>query len=127
MPKRYTLVPLSKYARLRKVCLRLPEAVDKPFGGHTSPAYRVRDKIFCGTTQVGRPSMQIKGRPGAQQALVGSAPDRFYVPDYVGSKGWIGVYLDVEQDWDEIAELVEESYRMVAPKMLSRQLDLKRK
>lgn len=125
-PQGSSLVPKRFYTRVGKICLRFPEAKMKPFGGHTTPAYRVRDKIFCGTTQSGRPSIQFKGAPGAQEALVSSEPGKFFVPAYVGAKGWIGAYLDVDQDWDEISELLEESYRMTAPKKLVRELDEKR-
>ena len=62
--------------------------------------------------------------PGAQEALVGSDPERFFVPPYVGGRGWIGVRLHVDGiDWDEIAELVEDAYRLVAPKTLVAKLD----
>ena len=111
------------YRRIAKICLALPEAENKPFGGHSTPCYRVNDKIFCGTGQVGRPRINVKGAPGAQQALISSDPDRFFVPQYTGPKGWIGIWLDVEQDWDEVAELIEESYRMIAPKRLVASLD----
>jgi len=111
------------YKRLGKICMALPEVEMKPFGGHTVPCWRVRDKIFCGTGQTTRPRMNVKGAPGAQQALVASDPERFFVPAYTGPKGWIGVWLDRDPDWDEIAELVEESYRLVAPKRLAAQLD----
>ena len=111
------------YRRIAKICLALPEVVNKPFGGHTSPAYRVRDKIFVFCYQQGRPAISFKGAPGAQQALVGSDPDRFFVPPYSGPKGWVGANLDIEQDWGEIAELVEESYRLIAPKRLVAALD----
>lgn len=123
MRKEYELIPASKYARLRKLCMRLPEVENKPFGGHVAPAFRVRDKIFVGTGQVGRPRMEFKAGPGVQEALVTSDPQRFFVPKYVGSKGWVGAWLDVEQDWDEIAELVEEAYRLIAPKSLVKLLD----
>lgn len=105
-------------ARLREICLALPEAVEKPFGGHTAPAFRIRDKLFLMTSEDGR-SMTFKAGPGVQEALVASAPECFYVPAYVGSKGWVGVRLDADQDWDEIAELIEDSYRMIAPKRLA--------
>lgn len=111
------------YARLDEICRALPEVETKPFGGHTSPAWRVRDKIFCGSGEVGRARMTIKGAPGAQEALVASDPARFFVPPYSGPKGWIGVHLDDPPDWDEIRELVEDSYRLVAPKTLVRRLD----
>ena len=104
--------------RLRQICLALPEAEEKPFGGHTAPAFRVRDKLFVMTAEDGA-TMNCKGAPGVQQALVASDPSRFFVPRYTGKNGWIGVRLDVEQDWDEVAELVEESWRRVAPKRLA--------
>lgn len=111
-----------KGAALRKKvgswCLSFPEAEEKPFGGHSAPSYRVREKLFVMTGEDGS-SMTMKARPGVQEALVTSDPERFFVPKYVGSKGWIGVRLDVDQDWEEIAELIEESYRMTAPKRLS--------
>jgi len=105
-------------ARLREICLSLPEAVEKPFGGHTAPTFRVRDKLFLMTSEDGR-SMIFKAGPGVQEALVGSDPERFFVPAYVGHKGWVGAWLTAEQDWDEIAELIEESYRLIAPKRLA--------
>ena len=61
--------------------------------------------------------------PGVQDALVSESPGRFFVPPYVGHRGWLGVYLDVPQDWDEIAELVAEAYRLVAPKRLTALLE----
>src|SRR5688572_23666455 len=114
------------YRKVAKVCLALPEAVNKPFGGHTTPCYRVKDKIFCGTGQVGRARINLKAAPGVQQALVASDAERFFVPPYSGPKGWIGVWLDVEQDWDEVAELIEESYRLIAPRKLVAELDAMR-
>lgn len=111
------------YRKVSKICLAFPETVNKPFGGHYTPAFRVREKIFCGTGQVGRARITFKGAPGAQAALVGSDPGRFFVPDYTGSKGWVGAWLDVEQDWEELAELIEESYRMIAPKRLVARLE----
>ena len=61
--------------------------------------------------------------PGAQQALVAADPGRYFVPPYVGHRGWLGVYLDVPVDWDEIAELVADAYRQVAPGPLVAELD----
>ncbi len=109
-------------ARIKELCLALPEAVEKPFGGHTAPSFRVREKLFVMTSEDGT-TMTCKARPGVQQALVSSDPQRFFVPAYVGHKGWVGARLDVEQDWDEIAELIEESYRMTAPRRLAARLD----
>jgi len=104
--------------RLRRICLALPEAVEIETWGH--PTFRVRNKIFvgCGAGEDGRPQMSCKAPPGEQQALVASNPERFFVPAYVGSKGWVGVYLEGAVDWVEVTELVEESYRLTAPKRL---------
>jgi predicted DNA-binding protein (MmcQ/YjbR family) len=109
--------------RLRRICLALPEATEKPFGGHTDPTFRVRDKIFamCGDGyDHDRPiEMWCKAPPGAQEVLAGADPDRFFVPPYVGHNGWIGVRLHGAVDWGVIAGLVTDSYRMTAPKRLT--------
>jgi predicted DNA-binding protein (MmcQ/YjbR family) len=55
----------------------------------------------------------------AQELLVEADPVRYFRPPYVGHRGWIGVYLDVEVDWEAAADLVEEGFRLVAPKKLS--------
>jgi hypothetical protein len=60
---------------------------------------------------------------GVQEQLVETEPDRFFVPPYVGHRGWIGVRLDVDVDWDEIGAIVTDAYRMVAPKSLVAELD----
>jgi hypothetical protein len=58
------------------------------------------------------------GLPGAQEALAGADPDQFFRPPYVGHRGWIGVRLDREVDWDEVTELCADAYRAVAPASL---------
>lgn len=109
-------------ARIRQVCRTLPETVEKPFGGHTAPSFRVRDKLFVMIYE-DHGAMAVKAAPGVQEALVASAPERFFVPPYVGHKGWVGARLDVDQDWDEITELIVDSYRLIAPKRLAARLD----
>ena len=113
----------ERLRRLRELCLALPEATEKETWG--DPTWRVRDRIFAmqkGNFDGGRPSVWIKAGEGVQEALVASDPDRFFVPPYVGHKGWVGARLDVEQDWEELADLVVDSYRMTAPKRLVAQL-----
>ena len=61
--------------------------------------------------------------PGVQAELVEAEPDRFYRPPYVGPSGWVGVRLDRDVDWDEVAGILADSYRKVAPKSLARLLD----
>lgn len=111
--------------RVRRICLQLPEVEEKPFGDHTAPAFRVRDKMFVTTSEDGT-YMTMKVRPGMQQALVGDDPALFFVPPYVGAKGWVGVRLRrepggaaVKHDWEEMRGLIEESFRMIAPKRLA--------
>jgi hypothetical protein len=116
----------TSLGRVREICLALPEATEKPFGGHTAPTWRVRDKIFAmrgGEYEGEEPALWCKAPPGAQDVLVGADPERFFVPPYVGHNGWVGVRLDVPPvDWGIIAELVMDSYRMTAPKRLMKQL-----
>ncbi len=58
-----------------------------------------------------------------QQALVDEEPDRFFVPPYVGGRGWLGVRLDRKPDWNEIAAIIEDAFRVIAPKTLAARLD----
>ena len=67
----------------------------------------------------GRPAVWCKAGPGNQQLMVKAAPKRFFVPPYVGPSGWVGVYLDGAVDWAELADLVADSYRLVAPRRLA--------
>lgn len=115
-------LPARILQRIRKICLALPEATEKETWEH--PTFRVRDKIFAsaGTDEDGRVSMCMKATPGEQPILL-SAGHPFFMPKYVGSKGWIGVVVDRDTDWDEITALVRESYIAIAPKTLGRQLD----
>ena len=108
-------------ARIREICLALPEVTEKPFGGHTAPAFRIRDKLFATTSEDGS-FLTFKGGPGVQEALVAAEPERFFVPAYVGSKGWVAARLDAGHDWAELAELIQDSYRMIAPKRLAAQV-----
>ena len=113
--------PLS---RLRKICLTLPEAHEVEAWGE--PTFRVRNKLFAMYASAGnhhgagRPAVWCKAAPGNQDIMVRAAPDRFFVPPYVGPSGWIGVWLDQKVDWTELGQLLEDSYRLVAPKRLLR-------
>jgi hypothetical protein len=107
--------------RLRELCLAFPEAVEA--GGVGDPSFKVRGKIFAMQHgHEGRPSAWFKAAEGVQELLVGSDPRRFFRPPYVGHHGWVGAWLDVAQDWDELGDLIEESYRATAPKRLAAQL-----
>ena len=108
--------------QLRAICLALPEATEKEAWG--DPTFRVRGKIFAMEKRGdGRISLWCKAPPGSQEILVGADPDRFFVPPYVGHKGWIGMRLDDAPDWEEVAEVVKRSYRLIAPKRLAATVD----
>ena len=107
-------------ARLRTLCLELPEAAEREAWG--DPTWRVRNKIFAmqkGNHAGGRPSLWLKAAEGAQDLLVKSNPRVFFVPPYVGSKGWVAIHLDGRVPWPLVAELVSESYKLIAPKRLA--------
>jgi hypothetical protein len=108
-------------SRLRAICLALPEASEQEAWG--DPTYRVKGKIFAmekrGDSRV---SVWCKAPEGSQTILVGADPERFFVPPYVGSKGWIGMRLDRRPDWTEVAEVVRRSYCLIAPKRLAEAL-----
>ncbi|ONI83838.1 phosphoribosylglycinamide formyltransferase [Saccharothrix sp. ALI-22-I] len=106
--------------RLRELCLGFPEASERL--SHGGPAWFVREKklfvTFNDHHHDDRVAFWCAAPPGVQEALVGSEPDRYFRPPYVGHRGWLGVYLDVDVDWDAVAELVRDAYRQVAPKRL---------
>jgi predicted DNA-binding protein (MmcQ/YjbR family) len=82
----------AKVARVREACLALPGAFEQETWG--DPTWRVAKRIFVmqkGNYAGGRPSLWLKVPPGDQPALVAADPARYFVPPYVGTKGWIGV------------------------------------
>ena len=108
--------------RLRKICLALPEAHEVEAWG--APTFRVRNKLFAmfasGSSHHGhgRDAVWCKAAPGNQAVMIEAAPERFFVPPYVGPGGWIGVWLDGDADWAEVGELMRDAYRLIAPKRL---------
>lgn len=107
--------------RLRAICLALPEAEERETWGDAT--FRVRGKIFAMVKQGdGRVSFWCKAPPGSQMILVGAAPDRFFVPPYVGHKGWVGTRLNDGPDWAEVEHLVRRSYGLTAPRNLAEQI-----
>jgi hypothetical protein len=112
-------------ARLRDACAGLPEVEERL--SHGSPAWFVRGKktfvMFVDDHHgSGILGFWCAAPPGAQAELVDTEPERFFVPPYVGHRGWLGVRLDRSPDWDEVAAIVTEAYCTVAPKTLVRQV-----
>ncbi len=106
-------------ALARRLCLALPEAEEQEAWG--SPTFRVKGKMFAMYLHNhhgdGRIALWLKAPPGVQAMLVEAAPEKFFIPQYQGPFGWIGVHLDRNSD-DEIASHIRQAYRMVAPKKL---------
>ena len=118
-------MPPRPLTRLRKLCLALPEAHEVIAWGE--PTFRVKNKLFAMYADAGnhhgagRPAVWIKADAGNQSIMIRAAPDRFFVPPYVGPSGWVGVWLDEQPDWDELAGLLSDAWRLAAPKRLLRQ------
>ena len=110
---------------LRRLCLALPEATERL--SHGEPTWFVRGRTtfvsYADHHHDDRLAFWCAAPQGTQEALVAADPTRFFRPPYVGQRGWLGVYLDVPVDWDEIAELVTDAYRTVAPRRLVAALD----
>jgi hypothetical protein len=110
---------------LRRICLALPGASER--ASHGEPAWFVGGKrsfaTFADRHHDDRVAFWCAAPDGAQEILVRAHPGRFFVPPYVGHRGWVGVYLDVPVDWDQIAELVTAAWREVAPKRLLAELE----
>jgi len=118
-------VPRDPLPALRRLCLALPETTERL--SHGEPTWFVRGKqtfvMYADHHHDHRLTFWCAAPEGAQEILVGSHPDRFFVPPYVGHRGWLGVYLDVPVDWNAIADLVADAYRAVAPRRLVAELD----
>ena len=113
-------------ARIRKLCLALPEVSERL--SHGAPTFFVRGKraflmVLANHHGDGRFAIWCAAEPGTQAMLVDADPERFFVPPYVGHRGWLGVRLDRSPDWNEVAGIVEDAYRTVAIKRLLTQLD----
>ena len=112
----------GKIKRLRQACLALPEVTEKL--SHGEPSWFVGGKQFVTTADHhhdDRLSVWLAAPEGSQKMLIEAKPLRFFRPPYVGTRGWIGIYLDVEVDWVEVGIMVEQAYRQVAPKRLLRE------
>jgi hypothetical protein len=108
--------------RVTRICKGLPEAAYELAGRHAS--YTVRKKTFAYYLNDhhgdGIISVCCKVLPGDNAALIAAQPKKFYMPAYIGPRGWVALRLDIPGvDWDEVAELVRGSYRLVAPSKLA--------
>ncbi len=107
-------------ARLRKLCLALPEAHEVE--AWSEPTFRVRNRMFAAFADArthhgdGRHAVWIKAAPGHQERMGRTAPARFFVPPYVGPAGWLGVWLDAGCDWDELEAILKDAHALAGAK-----------
>jgi hypothetical protein len=111
-----------RLARLTGIALALPEATRKDMGRHASFLVRAKTFAYFLADHHGDGIVAVccKTALGEHQEMIASDPARFYLPAYIGPKGWVGLRLDAgEIDWEEVAGLVVDSYRLIAPKRLA--------
>jgi len=118
------VVPLpSAVARLRQICLALPETSEVEAWGE--PTFRVKGKIFAMHASSGnhhgsgRPAVWILSVSMEQDLVLRARPDRYFKPPYVGPSGWIGAWLDKSPPWGEIEQLLRDGWRRRAPKKIA--------
>ena len=106
---------------VRRICLALPEATERL--SHGAPTFFVRGKrsflmVLTDHHGDGRFAIWCAAPDGVQTMLVEADPERYFVPPYVGHRGWLGVRLDLGLDGNELAGIVEDAYAEVAPAKL---------
>jgi phosphoribosylglycinamide formyltransferase-1 len=116
----------KKLEKVTEICLALPSAECTRSGDHAT--YRVRGKPFAYFLDDhhgdGIVSVCVKGELGENTDRARREPTRFYLPAYIGPRGWYGLRLDRGRpSFREVAEIVERSYRLTAPKTLIEKLD----
>lgn len=119
-------VTQNELDQVRELALALPEVSERL--SHGAPTFFIRDKkTLCHFHDDhhgdGRLCLWVPAPTGVQEELVRLEPERFFVPPYVGHRGWIGVHLNIDPDWSEIGGILEDAYRLVAPKTLVKKLD----
>lgn len=107
--------------RVRELCLALPETSERL--SHGQPTFFIRGKrsflmVLDNHHEDGRFAIWCAAQDGVQEMLVEADPERFFRPPYVGHRGWLGVRLDGELHWDELAGILEDAYAEVAPPRL---------
>ena len=107
--------------RIREICLGLPVTSERL--SHGAPTFFVREKrsflmVLTDHHGDGRFAIWCAAGEGVQSMLVDADPDRFFVPPYVGYRGWLGFRLDRALDWNELAGIAEDAYAEVAPPTL---------
>jgi hypothetical protein len=115
-----TATTQDPYERIRAICLALPEVLERD--SHGEATWFLGKRVFVTSADRhhdDRRAVWIAAAEGVQETLVEAAPDRFFRPPYVGSRGWLGVYLDVPVEWGELEARIVDAYRLIAPRRLA--------
>ena len=113
--------------RLRALCLALPDSFEKL--SHGAPTFWATKRMFAMYASAanhhggGRPAVWIKATPMNQALVIADDPERYFKPPYVGPGGWIGVWLDRRPPWNAVSALLEDGFRLVAPKTVVAKMD----
>jgi hypothetical protein len=106
--------------RIRRICSTLPETSERL--SHGEPTFFVRKKVYAMFANHhhgdGHVAVWVPAPPGSQEALIGTWPQTFFRPPYVGMRGWVGIDLEHIGDDDLAAHLVE-AWRLAAPRRLA--------
>jgi len=104
--------------RLRQICLGLPLVEERLSHGEPTWFYKGKKSFVMSVDHHhdDRVGFWCAAPPGAQEAMIAEDPTKYFRPPYVGHRGWLGVYLDVPVDWDEVAGIAAEAHRTVATK-----------
>jgi hypothetical protein len=106
----------------------LPEATEKiAWGEATWRAGKIFAQMDTFHHDADHVAVWLPARPGLQEELVAEDPVQFFKPPYVGPKGWVGVRIDRKPDWNVVAGLVADAYRVVAPPRLVTRLEASRR
>jgi len=120
MPQRSAEDP--RLTRVTEIALALPDVTRQIYGSHAQFLVRKKTFSYFLDNHHGDGIVAVTGKvlPGDNKALVEAQPDRFYLPAYVASRGWVALRLDVGKiDWEEVRELLHGSYMLLAPKRLA--------
>jgi hypothetical protein len=112
--------------RVRRICLSLPETMEKL--SHGEPTWFVRKKVFAMFSNNhhndGHVAVTLPVPLGVQAGLIKASPEKFYKPPYVGVRGWVGIEIDQIDD-EELALHLREAWRLIAPEKLHAKLESK--
>lgn len=119
----------SSIARVRKICLALPETTEVRSWG--APTFRVRGRVFGmyaepGNNHGGREALWLNCDAVSQQFMIADDPKRYFKPQYVGPYGWVGVYLDARVSWKLVTDRVREAHEFTLAKLLKKKESKKR-